>query len=138
MLIVSKETNPVVRARAAKLRGRGAARGRRKGRGGPRLAGRQGIPAERAGYLGNDINDLGPMALVGWPVAVADAHPAVRRAARLVLTRAGGHGAVRELCELVLRHGAQQARSALKSGATAPGGNRSRTPPTRSSPSASR
>ena len=61
-----------------------------------------GIPADRAAYLGNDINDLGPMGVVGWPVAVADAHPAVRRAARLVLNRFGGDGAVRELCDLVL------------------------------------
>ena len=63
-----------------------------------------GIPANRAAYLGNDVNDLGPMALVGWPVAVADAHPAVRQAARLVLARPGGHGAVRELCDLVIEH----------------------------------
>jgi 3-deoxy-D-manno-octulosonate 8-phosphate phosphatase KdsC-like HAD superfamily phosphatase len=60
------------------------------------------IHASRAAYLGNDVNDLGPMGLVGWPVAVADAHPAVRQAARLVLARPGGHGAVRELCELVI------------------------------------
>ena len=65
---------------------------------------RQSIPADRAAYLGNDVNDLGPMGLVGWPVAVADAHPAVRQAARLVLARSGGHGAVRELCDLVIEH----------------------------------
>jgi N-acylneuraminate cytidylyltransferase len=48
------------------------------------------------------VNDLSAMALVGWPVAVADAHPAVRRAARVVLRNRGGHGAVREAAELVL------------------------------------
>ena len=37
----------------------------------------KGIPADRAGYLGNDLNDLGPMDQVAWPVAVADAQPAV-------------------------------------------------------------
>ena len=63
---------------------------------------KQGVDPARAAYLGNDINDLGPMGLVGWPVAVADAHPEVRRAARLVLSRPGGSGAVRELCDLVL------------------------------------
>jgi 3-deoxy-D-manno-octulosonate 8-phosphate phosphatase KdsC-like HAD superfamily phosphatase len=42
------------------------------------------------------------MALVGWSIAVADAHPTVRAAARLVLQRPGGFGAVRELADLVL------------------------------------
>ncbi|HYI55928.1 MAG TPA: HAD hydrolase family protein, partial [Microlunatus sp.] len=56
-------------------------------------------------YVGNDVNDLPVMASVGWPIAVADAHPEVLRAARLVLTRAGGRGAVREVCDLVLAGG---------------------------------
>jgi YrbI family 3-deoxy-D-manno-octulosonate 8-phosphate phosphatase len=104
LLIVSKEINPVVEARAAKLDvevlhsvddKRPVVRD---------WLAAHGIPASRAAYLGNDVNDLGPMALVGWPVAVADAHPAVRQAARLVLARPGGHGAVRELCDLVIEH----------------------------------
>jgi N-acylneuraminate cytidylyltransferase len=41
------------------------------------------------------------MRLVGCGVAVADAHPDVLAAADLVLTRAGGHGAVRELCDRI-------------------------------------
>jgi YrbI family 3-deoxy-D-manno-octulosonate 8-phosphate phosphatase len=103
LLIVSKERNPVVLARAAKLGVEviagvdGKAAVVRDW-----LAGR-GVPTARAAYLGNDVNDLDPMRLVGWPVAVADAHPAVRQGARLTLTRAGGHGAVRELCDLVLQ-----------------------------------
>jgi N-acylneuraminate cytidylyltransferase len=102
ILILSKETNRVVRARAAKL----GVEVRHGIEGKVEVVRewlrRQDIPPERAAYLGNDINDLGPMELVGWPVAVADAHPAVRRAARLVLNHSGGHGAVRELCDLVL------------------------------------
>ena len=102
VLIVSKETNPVVRARARKL-GVGVLHSvERKGPVVRDWLAANGIPADRAAYLGNDINDLGPMGVVGWPVAVADAHPAVRRAARLVLNRFGGDGAVRELCDLVL------------------------------------
>ena len=102
MLILSKETNRVVRARAAKL-GVDVLHGiEEKAEVVRDWLRRQGVAPERAAYLGNDINDLGPMELVGWPVAVADAHPAVRRAARLVLSHPGGHGAVRELCDLVL------------------------------------
>jgi N-acylneuraminate cytidylyltransferase len=102
VLIVSKETNTVVRARARKL-GVGVLHSvERKGPVVRDWLAANGISPDRAAYLGNDINDLGPMGVVGWPVAVADAHPAVRRAARLVLNRFGGDGAVRELCDLVL------------------------------------
>jgi YrbI family 3-deoxy-D-manno-octulosonate 8-phosphate phosphatase len=70
----------------------------------------EGVDPERCAYVGNDVNDLSAMALVGWPIAVADAHPAVQRAARVVLRKRGGHGAVREAAELVLAaHGGRQA-----------------------------
>ena len=116
LLIVSKEINPVVQARAAKL-GVDALQGVDDKRRVVRewLAAHE-IPSDRVAYLGNDVNDLGPMALVGWPVAVADAHPAVREAARLVLSRTGGHGAVRELCDLVIDY---RLRSAARAVATA-------------------
>jgi YrbI family 3-deoxy-D-manno-octulosonate 8-phosphate phosphatase len=104
LLIVSKEVNPVVQARATKLGVELLHSVEDKRRVvGEWLLARQ-IPADRAAYLGNDVNDLGAMGLVGWPVAVADAHPAVQQAARLVLTRPGGHGAVRELCDLVIEY----------------------------------
>jgi 3-deoxy-D-manno-octulosonate 8-phosphate phosphatase KdsC-like HAD superfamily phosphatase len=41
---------------------------------------------------------------VGWAAAVADAHPAARSRADRVLIRPGGHGAVRELCDLLIDH----------------------------------
>jgi N-acylneuraminate cytidylyltransferase len=53
--------------------------------------------------VGNDINDTPCFPLVGCAVAVADAQPEARRQADLVLTRNGGHGAARELCDLVLQ-----------------------------------
>ena len=62
----------------------------------------RGIAAGETGFVGNDINDLACMARVGCGIAVADAHPSVLMAADLVLGRPGGHGAVRELAELVL------------------------------------
>src|SRR5918997_1914005 len=102
ILIVSKETNRVVRARAAKLQVDVLHGIEPKAEVVRDWLSRQGVAPERAAYLSNDINDLEPMELVGWPVAVADAHPAVRRAARLVLSHSGGHGAVREFCDLVL------------------------------------
>ncbi|MFD1214628.1 cytidylyltransferase domain-containing protein, partial [Arthrobacter sp. GCM10027362] len=101
-LIVSTETNPVVSARAAKLgidvvqdvADKAAALGAwmRACR----------LDPARVAYLGNDVNDLPAMGLVGWPVAVADARPEAKAAARLVLRQPGGDGAVREICERIL------------------------------------
>ncbi|MEN4012997.1 MAG: acylneuraminate cytidylyltransferase [Chloroflexota bacterium] len=54
-------------------------------------------------YVGNDVNDLVCFDLVGCAVAVADAHVEVLRQADLVLSKPGGHGAVRELCDLLVR-----------------------------------
>ncbi|GAA1468151.1 acylneuraminate cytidylyltransferase [Microbacterium thalassium] len=100
--ILSTETNPVVSARAAKL-GVDA----RQGLGDKLSALREwaadcGIPLSRIAYLGNDVNDLACLEQVGWPIAVADAHPSVIASARVVLDRRGGHGAVRELADRVL------------------------------------
>jgi len=55
-------------------------------------------------YVGNDINDVDCLRLAGCGVAVADAHPEALRAADITLTRAGGHGAVRELCDRLATH----------------------------------
>jgi N-acylneuraminate cytidylyltransferase len=61
------------------------------------------IDADRVVYVGNDVNDLGCMELAGFSVAVADAHSCVRERADLVLAECGGHGAVREFCDRLLR-----------------------------------
>ena len=61
------------------------------------------INAENVIYIGNDLNDLPCFEVAGWSVAVADAYPEVIRAADLVLSKAGGYGALRELCDLLLR-----------------------------------
>ena len=53
-------------------------------------------------YVGNDMNDVECLKRVGWGVVVSDAHREARRAARIVLRNQGGHGAVRELCDLIL------------------------------------
>lgn len=102
VLILSTETNPVVGARAAKLKVDVLQAIDDKATALRQWADIRGIPLARIAYLGNDVNDLDAMALVGWPVAVADARPEVRAAARRVLSRPGGHGAVRELADLVL------------------------------------
>ena len=103
-MILSSEPNPVVLARAKKI-GVEAIHNtgmQNKGRVMRQVLEQKNIQAENVIYIGNDLNDLPCFEIAGWSVAVADSYPEVIRAADHVLTRNGGHGAVRELCELVL------------------------------------
>jgi len=54
-------------------------------------------------YVGDDLVDLGPMRRAAFSVAVADAVPEVKQAADFVTSAAGGEGAVREVCEMILK-----------------------------------
>jgi len=58
---------------------------------------------EQSCYIGDDLADLAAMRRVGLPIAVADAAVEVRRAARWITRTPGGHGAVREVVEWILR-----------------------------------
>jgi 3-deoxy-D-manno-octulosonate 8-phosphate phosphatase (KDO 8-P phosphatase) len=61
-----------------------------------------GIDGVQAAYLGDDVIDLPARRMAGLPVAVADAHPTVRAAARWTTALGGGRGAARELCDLIV------------------------------------
>ncbi|MFE9421040.1 cytidylyltransferase domain-containing protein [Streptomyces griseofuscus] len=102
MLILSTEQNPVVTARARKLKLPVLHGIDRKDLALKQWCEEQGIAPERVLYVGNDVNDLPCFALVGWPVAVASAHDVVRGAARAVTTLPGGDGAIREIASWIL------------------------------------
>ncbi|MGW6294189.1 cytidylyltransferase domain-containing protein [Streptomyces sp. NPDC055058] len=102
LLILSTEQNPVVAARARKLKVPVLHGVDRKDLALKQWCEEQGIAPERVLYVGNDVNDLSCLALVGWPVAVASAHDAVRGAARAVTTLPGGDGAIREIAGWIL------------------------------------
>ena len=67
------------------------------------LAARLSLQLCEIAFIGDDLPDLPPMRACGFPVAVANAVPEVKAAAKLVTQRAGGQGAVREAIEHVLR-----------------------------------
>ena len=105
VMILSSEPNPVVMARAKKM-GVEAIHNvgmQDKGRVMREVLEQKNVKAENVIYLGNDLNDLPCFEIAGWSVAVADAYPEVIRAADQVLTETGGHGAIRELCEIILK-----------------------------------
>jgi 3-deoxy-D-manno-octulosonate 8-phosphate phosphatase (KDO 8-P phosphatase) len=66
------------------------------------FAERRNLPLEEICFMGDDVNDLGAMAIAGFSVAPANAHRAARAQAKLVTERDGGLGAVREVVDLIL------------------------------------
>jgi YrbI family 3-deoxy-D-manno-octulosonate 8-phosphate phosphatase len=102
VLILSTETNPVVAARARKLKVPVLHGIDRKDLALKQWCGEEGVAPERVLYVGNDVNDLPCFDLVGWPVAVANAHDVVRAAARSVTSASGGNGAIREIAAWIL------------------------------------
>jgi N-acylneuraminate cytidylyltransferase len=109
MAVLSKEKNAVVMARCAKLGIECLQDIEDKATQLVALAESRRLDLDKIVYVGNDINDLAPMRLVGWPVAPADARPEIIHAARVVLPAPGGRGAVRALSDMILdRHGEQK------------------------------
>lgn len=60
------------------------------------------LEPHQAAYMGDDEPDLAPMKVAGLALSVRDAVPAIRKAADWVSQRNGGHGAVREACDLLI------------------------------------
>ena len=102
-VIISTETNPVVTARSRKLEIRCV-----QGCGDKRasletIVQEKGLSLAQVAYVGNDINDLPCLTCVGLPIVVRDAHPDVVSHALYQTQTLGGHGAVREICDLFER-----------------------------------
>jgi N-acylneuraminate cytidylyltransferase len=102
MVVLSKEPHPIVSARCAKLRLECQQGLDDKLPALHRWLESRGLAPERTIYVGNDINDLPCLTAVGCPVVVSDAHPEAARAARIILEKRGGRGALRELADLIL------------------------------------
>lgn len=67
-----------------------------------RLSTELSVAFDAMAHVGDDVPDLPIMLRVGLAIAVADAHPLVRDKAQWVTGLAGGRGAAREACELVM------------------------------------
>lgn len=107
VFVLSKERNDVVAARCKKLNveylhGQDAKAVVLKD-----WAMRKKIDLAHVVYVGNDVNDLECMQMVGCAVAVKDSHPDVLKVADWVLSKKGGWGAVREVCDYILNAGAE-------------------------------
>ncbi|MBL8218583.1 MAG: HAD hydrolase family protein [Bryobacterales bacterium] len=61
------------------------------------------VDPSQVAYIGDDLTDIVVMRRVGLRIAVDNARPEVKQAAHMVTEARGGHGAVREVCELILK-----------------------------------
>lgn len=102
VLVLSTEKNPVVAARCTKLQVECIQGCADKTQELKRSLSEKNVPASHVIFVGNDVNDIGCLRLAGCGFAVADAHPMLKEAAKGVLSRPGGRGAVREVAELIL------------------------------------
>ena len=101
-MIMSTERNQVVTKRAEKLKISVLQSVKDKGAAVIEYCNANKIPLDRVMFVGNDVNDLPALRVVGWPVAVQDAHEEVLGCARIVLNSRGGDGAAREIAERIL------------------------------------
>ena len=99
--IISTEANPVVTARAKKLKMPCKQGIEDKAATILETCRELGIASEQTMFVGNDINDIPAFKSVGVPVAVADAYPEVYPHVIYRTEKPGGFGAVREVCDLI-------------------------------------
>ena len=102
-IIISTEVNPVVSARARKLRIDCIQNCLDKRAVLEERTAKIGITLDQAAFVGNDINDLGCLTAVGLPIVVKDAHPDVVAIAKYQTRNPGGHAAVREICDMIIK-----------------------------------
>ncbi len=103
-IVISSETNPVVDARCKKLKIPVVQSVKDKSQILRDYIQEKEIDPASVIYVGNDVNDLSVFDVAGFTIAPVDAYPEVIRRADLVLTHKGGHGAIRELCDMILSH----------------------------------
>jgi len=99
-VIISTESNTVVSARAQKLKIRCFQNCEDKSKTLENIAREFGISLEEVAFVGNDINDQECLNQVGLPIVVQDGHLDVIPLAAHCTRNCGGHGAVREICDL--------------------------------------
>jgi YrbI family 3-deoxy-D-manno-octulosonate 8-phosphate phosphatase len=103
-VIISTEANPVVSARARKLKIRCIQDCKDKRAVLVDIAQENNITLSEVAFVGNDINDLPCLECVALPIVVQDAYQDVVSTALYQTKNPGGHGAVREVCDLFERY----------------------------------
>jgi YrbI family 3-deoxy-D-manno-octulosonate 8-phosphate phosphatase len=101
--IISTEENPVVTARANKLKILAFQGVNNKVSAVNELVKKQGFDIDKIYYVGNDLNDYRVMQHCGYTACPSDSHPDIKKIADITLNTKGGDGVVRELLEKNLK-----------------------------------
>ena len=100
--ILSTEENPVVSARAKKLKIQALQGVKNKADALSSLSKSKGYDLSRILYVGNDLNDFHAMRICGFSACPIDSHPKIKHISNICLNTNGGNGVVRELLEDVM------------------------------------
>jgi len=103
-LILSTETNLVVKKRGEKLCLEVISSCKDKKKTLETYCMRKSYDLNKVIYVGNDLNDMEVMKIVGFPIAPADSHPRIKRMAKLITKTKGGEGVVRELLDYIVHN----------------------------------
>lgn len=103
LLVLSTEVNPVVSSRCQKLSLPCIQACKNKLEVLKLEAAKLNISLKEIVYVGNDVNDRDCLKEVGLPVCVVDSHPDVLPLAQYVTKMPGGYGAVREICDFIIK-----------------------------------
>lgn len=102
--IITKEKTKLVERRAKKMRIKDVFQGvENKLSCLEEFASANGLTLDEVAYIGDDINDLDVLKSVGLSITVNDAADKIKKVSDYVTKANGGHGAVREVCELFLK-----------------------------------
>jgi 3-deoxy-D-manno-octulosonate 8-phosphate phosphatase (KDO 8-P phosphatase) len=101
--ILSTEKNPVVTARAKKLKIPAIQGINDKVDGIKQLAEKESFNLQNTLYVGNDLNDYRVMKICGYTACPADSHQKIKEISTIILKTSGGNGIVRELLENVFQ-----------------------------------
>lgn len=103
IMVISTEINPIVGARCKKLKLDCIQNCGDKAQTLKNEMSKLGISLQNVAYVGNDINDLECLNIVGIPVCVPESHPDVLKKCLYVAGEKGGYGAVREFCDYIVK-----------------------------------
>jgi len=101
VLIISTEKNSVVTVRGNKLKVDVIQGVSNKKIEVEKISNNLNIPLSKIAFLGNDINDIPALEIVGYPMGVSDSYKEIDPFIKFKTQKKGGEGAVREVCDLI-------------------------------------
>lgn len=101
-MIISSEVNKITRVRAKKIGLLCLSAVKDKKKCLADYCRKNKLRLDKVMFIGDDLNDLEAMKSVGWPACPIDAHWRIKKEARVVFTKKGGEGVIRELADRLL------------------------------------